>query len=127
MAYAIGLEGPIVPCGLSEDDTDTTAYNETDPCTLCHLWQTISNIINFITFDLALPAAALLFIVAGILFVVSGGDEKKLDLAKTIFKNVVIGLVIIFCSWLLIDTLVKTIAGDLQGIIGPWSDFPKCD
>jgi type IV secretory pathway VirB2 component (pilin) len=118
LAYAIGFEGPIVPCG-----TESNPEN----CTLCHLWELISNIINFITLNLALPVAAVLFIVAGIIFIVAGDNEEKINLAKTIFKNTVIGLVIIFCSWLLVDTLVKTIAGNLQKIIGAWNDFPKCD
>jgi len=123
-AYAGIHKGPIVPCGLSEN-SDKTAYNETDPCTLCLLWQTISNIINFISFNLSLPVAALLFIIAGILFVVAGSDEKKVDLAKTIFKNTVIGLVIIFCSWLLIDTLFKTLV-DTNVITWAWNSFPTC-
>ncbi len=115
-AYAGIHKGPIVPCG-----TDTNS----EACTLCHLWELASNIINFISFNLSLPVAVLLFIVAGILFIIAGSDEKKVDLAKTIFKNTVIGLVIIFCSWLLIDTLFKTLV-DTNVITWAWNDFPTC-
>ena len=108
----------LVPCGTEADP---------EACTLCHLWELISEIINFISFSLAIPVAVLLFVIAGILFVVSGGNEQRTGLARTIFTNTIIGLVIIFCSWLLIDTLVKTIAGDLKGIIGAWNDFPTCE
>ncbi len=93
-------------------------------CTLCHLWQMGSNIINFITFNLAIPAAILLFVAAGILFIVSGGSEDKVTKAKTIFTNTVIGLLIIFCSWLLIDTLFNTIA--TGAFSGAWNNFPTC-
>jgi len=112
--------GPIVPCG-SKGQSD---------CTLCHLWELASNIINFISFNLAIPIATLLFIVAGILFLTSGGNEQRVGLAKSIFTNVVIGLLIIFCSWLLIDTLLKTLANPdtTSGtkIKYSWNHFPRC-
>jgi len=107
----------LVPCGGPTQS----------PCTLCHLWQLGSNIINFLTFSLAIPAAALLFVAAGVIFLVSGGNEYKLTKAKTIFTNTVIGLLIVFCSWLLIDTLIKTIATtstETGVIIWSWNDFP---
>lgn len=119
MVYAGFVTDPIVPCG-----------GETQPdCTLCHLWNLASNIINFITFNLSIPLATLLFVAAGVIFLTSGGSEEKAGLAKSIFTNTVIGLVIIFCSWLLIDTLVKSLAnpGTQPGvIIWFWNQFPSC-
>ncbi len=124
IADAIGLEGPIVPCGTSEDPED---------CTLCHLWELASNIINFVSFNLAIPIAAFLFIIAGVLFLISGGNEERVKLARSIFTNVVIGLVIIFASWLLVDTFVKTLVSQSfettkdKKIYYSWNDFPKCE
>jgi len=106
---------PIVPCGTKASPSS---------CTLCHLWHLASNIINFISFNLAIPIATLLFVVAGILFLTSGGNEQRVGLAKSIFTSVVIGLLIIFCSWLLIDTLLKTIASGTFS--GAWNVFPVC-
>ncbi|MBL7053449.1 MAG: hypothetical protein ISS02_02230 [Candidatus Portnoybacteria bacterium] len=110
-AYAGIHTGPIVPC--------------TDDCTLCDLWHLGSNIINFISFNLAIPVAGALFIVSGVIFLVSGGDENKITLARTIFTNTIIGLFIIMCSWLLVDTLIKTIA--TSTISGAWNTFPICN
>jgi uncharacterized membrane protein len=111
---------PIVPCGREGQPA----------CTLCHLWHLASNIINFISFNLAVPLAILLFVAAGIVFLTSGGSEEKVSLAKSIFTNTVIGLVIIFCSWMLIDTLLKNIAnpGFTQAgeIVWFWNEFPSC-
>ena len=107
--------GPIVPCGGTDQPE----------CNLCHLWNLGSNIINFISFNLAIPAAAFLFVVAGAFFLTSGGNQDRVDRARTIFTNTVIGLTIIFCSWLLIDTLLKTIA--VGSFIGGWNDFPTCN
>jgi len=107
---------PIVPC--------------TDDCTLCDLWHLASNIINFLSFNLAIPMAVLLFIAAGIIFLTSAGSEEKVALARSIFTNTVIGLVIIFCSWMLIDTLIKSIATsgttEAWDVVYFWNEFPSC-
>ena len=52
--YAGIHTGPIVPCGGSGQSS----------CTLCHIWNLASNIINFISFNLAIPIATLLFVAA---------------------------------------------------------------
>jgi len=107
------ITGEIVPCK--------------GDCNLCHLWQLASNVINFISFNLAIPLAALLFIAAGIIFLTSAGSEQKITLARSIFINTAIGLTIIFCSWLLIDTLIKTIANPDTVIYWAWNKFPNCN
>lgn len=112
--------GPIVPCGTAT----------TPDCTLCHLWELGSNIINFITFNLSVSVAIMLFIVAGVFFLFSGGDESKVTRARNIMTNTVIGLLIIFTSWLLVDTTLKTLANGMTGpgfiIKYSWNAFPTC-
>ncbi|MAF20855.1 MAG: hypothetical protein CMI55_04230 [Parcubacteria group bacterium] len=95
-----------------------------DPCTLCHLWELGDKIIKFITIQLVLPIAGLLFVVAGGIFLFSGGNEQRVALAKSIFYNTVVGLLIVFVSWLLIDTLFKTIASGTFKTI--WNEIPIC-
>lgn len=114
------ITDPIVPCG-----------GETQPdCTLCHIWHLASNIINFISFNLAIPLATLLFVAAGVVFLTSGGNQEKVALARSIFTNTIIGLVIIFASWLLIDTLIKSIATsgttEAWDVVYFWNEFPTC-
>ena len=124
--FLVGLVGinsaqaGIVPCGTAENP---------DPCKLCHLWLLASKVINFISFTLAIPIAILLFVAAGVLFMISGGNENRITLAKSIFTNTIIGIVIIFLAWLIVDTLLKSIAGsgnEATQIIGAWNSFPAC-
>jgi len=119
LAYA-GLIDTIVPCGREG----------TPVCDLCHLWELASNIINFISFNLALPLAVFLFVISGLILLFSGGVEERIKLAKSIFTNVIIGIAIIFVSWLFIDTLIKTIATEETGvgykIKWSWNVFPTC-
>jgi hypothetical membrane protein len=105
----------LVPCGTSEHP---------EPCTLCHLWQLASNVINFLIFNLAVPATILLFLASGLIFLTSAGSEERIKLAKKIFTNTVIGIFIVFCSWLIIDTLLKSVAkGEFYEA---WNKFPQC-
>ena len=124
------LIGFLLLCGLFGTNLVTAAFVTdpivpcTDDCTLCHLWELASNIINFLSFNLAIPMAVLLFVAAGIMFLISGGNQEKVALARSIFTNTIIGLVIIFASWMLIDTLLKTIA--IEAFSGAWNVFPTC-
>ncbi len=112
---AVGYNGPLVPCGTSKNPED---------CTICHLWKLISNIINFISFNLAIPVAAFLFIVAGVIFLTSGGNQNRVGLARSILTNTIIGIAIIFVSWIFIDSLLKTVAKN--EFVGAWNEFPTC-
>ncbi len=123
LVYAGFVSGPIVPCG--RDANDNGQIDDSEKCDLCDLWHLASNIINFISFNLAIPAAALLFVAAGVIFLISGGSEEKVALARSIFTNAVIGLVIIFTSWMLIDTLLKTLV-DTSVFTWAWNSFPTC-
>ena len=114
-ALAFGDWLPLVPCGRSD----------TEPCTICHLWQLISNVINFLIYDIAVPGGVILIVIAGVIFITSTGNEERIKLAKKIIYNTVLGLVIVFTAWLIIDTLLKSIAAD--EFWGAWNKFPKCD
>jgi len=52
-----------------------------------------------------------LAIYAGYLWMSSGGDEEKVESAKKILRNAVIGLVIILCSWAIATFLISKLGG----------------
>lgn len=98
-------KGGLVPCGRQSDDPDTP-LNECCPCTLCHFFVLIKKIIDFLTIDIAFPLLALMITAGGIMYLTSGGDPKRLNTAKTILKNAAIGVLIILCAWVIVDTLI---------------------
>ncbi|HWO07004.1 MAG TPA: hypothetical protein VNM40_00285 [Candidatus Paceibacterota bacterium] len=99
-----GIPARIVPC----DGID---------CEVCHLATLAQNLLNAGIF-IFIFIAAMLFAYAGFLYLTNEaiGEQQR---ARSIFKNVAIGLVILLSAWLIIDTLMKTV---LKGDFGPWND-----
>jgi len=84
-------------------------------CGLCDFFSLVVNIFAFIAFRLAPPVAGLLIVFAGALFLVSGGSEERISQAKKIFVNVVIGLIFVFASWLIVNSIIRVIGKSVQG------------
>ena len=106
------LWAQIVPCGGTGKDA----------CTLCHLFILVVNIAKFIAFTLTPPIAALLFFYGGVRYVVSGGSEQNVTAARQIITKTVIGLVLIYTAWIVINLVSTTVAGPSIGWVrtGDW-------
>jgi hypothetical protein len=111
----------IVPCG--------TRAGNTEPCTLCHLYNLAKNILDFLLFWLALPIAVLVLLGGGILLLVSTGNPSTIQRGKDAMQNAVIGLIIAFAAWIIINTILATLGFiTFQGTGGPadWFEAPTC-
>ncbi|MFH0852711.1 MAG: hypothetical protein V1845_03900 [bacterium] len=112
-------QGRIVPECIGTD-------GKAGPCELCDFFKLLKNIFNFIAFNLAPPLAGFLFLLAGFFFLTSGGSEDQAKRAKKIFTDTVIGLVIIFTSWLIVNSIIQIIGKNVDGFQKEtWYDF-KC-
>jgi hypothetical protein len=105
-AFAAGL----VPCG---------GQGEPD-CQPCHIFAGFSNVINFIVFQLT-PAAAAVMILASGVVLLFGGSESARTMGKKMFTSAIIGLIIVYSSWLIVNTIITTLArGADGGIMTTW-------
>jgi hypothetical protein len=86
-------------------------------CSVCDLANLAQNVLNTAIY-LAVFLSAVLFAWAGWEALTAAGSAEKVGHARTIFGNVVLGLVIILAGWLVIDTLMKTMT---NGSFGPWN------
>jgi type IV secretory pathway VirB2 component (pilin) len=89
----------LVPCGGSGQD----------PCKLCHLFVLFDNIVKFVLFDIVPPIAILMVVIGGVMFFAAVGDPAKIGKATSLLTAVVIGLVIIYGAWLLINLFFSLI------------------
>jgi len=71
--------------------------------------------------------ALLMFIYGGLWMIISQGNSQEIEKAKTILKNAVIGLVIVFTSWSIINFTIRafTLNGDLDLGGKPWYELAK--
>jgi len=89
-----------------------------DNCGWNELMTLINTVITFILTKLALPIAAVMFAVAGIMLLTSGGDPGKKTKAKELFSGVAIGLVIIAAAWLIVHTILSMLGYVDAGFFG---------
>lgn len=94
-------------------------------CTLCDAWQLADNIINFLLQGVAIPILTITLIWGGFLWVTSGTSPDNIKKGKTIMTNGLIGILIAFCGWLIVDTIIKSLASGGE-IVGAWSTMPEC-
>jgi hypothetical protein len=83
---------------------------------LCDLINTGINIVYFAMSVAIFILAPILFIVGGIMMMVSGGNPDMLSKGRKALIDTAIGLVIVLCSYLIINTIVTTF--QINGIGG---------
>jgi hypothetical protein len=103
-AWAFSCAGPLVPCGIGDQN----------PCKPCHFFEGFANLTKFIVFCLTPPAAVLMILISAF-FLVFGGNESARTAGKKIFTNTIIGLVIVYASWVIINTIIIVFATGVEG------------
>ena len=91
-------------------------------CQLCNVMRAVNNIISFL-FYLGTIIAVLLFIYAGAKMMMAGGDSGAVSEAKNIFWNIIIGVVIMLCAYLVVDTVLKSVLSGNAQRYGPWNEI----
>ena len=123
----------VVPCGIDKDGSGKLDWNER--CTLCDLIVGIKKI-----FDYGIKTIAIITIAcatfAGVMYVVSSGNESAMESAKNFLKASLIGLAVVLGAWVIVNTTIvwlmptKT-ATDSEGFLGiektSWYNFNEID
>ncbi len=102
----VALAAELVPCQGAVD------------CNLCTFDQLIQNIINF-AIGLSIPLAAIMFSYAGWLYFSNRENTSQIEKAHKIFTSVLIGFCIAIAGWLIVQTVLKTLAPGYQS----WTTF----
>ena len=109
-------ESGLVPCG-----------NDGTPCTLCHLFIGIKNIIEWGR-NILIVAALVAIVIGGILYIISAGNSKMMEMGKNAVKQALWGVVIVLGAWVIVNTTLLVIGLNLSGDLKAtsWYDF-TCD
>jgi len=100
--------------GILPKPTGSAIGCASDNCGNYSLNDFVSLGINVAQFMLGIVGslALLFFIYGGIKMIIAAGASDKIEEAKNIIKNAVIGLVIVFVSWTIINFTYKALMGD---------------
>jgi len=80
-------------------------------CTFGDIMPTISGIINWVII-IAVSISAIMFAYAGFLYMTAQGDLGQMKKGRDIFKNVVIGFVIMLSAWLIVTLVLNTLINE---------------
>ncbi|MFA4818179.1 MAG: pilin [Parcubacteria group bacterium] len=109
----------LVPCGRN---TGTAA--EMAPCTLCHLIIGFQRLVQYGMYMVATLALVGIFF-AGVMYMVSTGDENMMTQAKGFLKVSLIGFSVVIGGWLIVNVTVWVLGAkaDLGIGITSWNKF----
>jgi hypothetical protein len=115
-----GYWGPIVSCSGEYSVTGSSASASSGslpPCkNLCDLINTTINAI-YLAMSVALfILAPILFVVGGIMIMISGANPEMLSRGKKTLIDTLIGLIIVLCSYLIVNTVITALK--INGIGG---------
>jgi membrane-anchored glycerophosphoryl diester phosphodiesterase (GDPDase) len=86
---------------------------EGDSTELCKFTKNIKNVL----YNIAITIVIIGWVVAGILYLTSMGDQTKMGIAKSAFKAAIIGTVIVVLAWTATNLIADTLkpGGLIQG------------
>jgi len=116
--------GGLVPCGREWNDLNTP-WNDKAPCNFCHLVILASLIINFLM-ELVILISILALVVAGLIYVKTGGDSSLITAAKQNVNKILYGFVIVFIAWAIINLIMILLGFNDPIGDGSWKIF-SCD
>jgi len=93
-------QAPLVRCGTGSG-----------MCTLCDLVTLIDRLVHYLLFYITLPVCVVALIIAGVVLMTAQGNEQKIAQGKNVFKFGILGILIAFTAWLIVNLILATLAG----------------
>jgi hypothetical protein len=124
MLLAVGIAGLALPSSaqLVAPCTGTAPGVEGTICTFCDLLATGQNVLNFAIFDIAAVLLGIGVVYGGILLMVSGGNEELRRRGLDALRRAVYGFVIVFCAWVIVNTIINAFAEPSAFPWWPWNE-----
>ncbi|MCC7436755.1 hypothetical protein IT402_02695 [Candidatus Nomurabacteria bacterium] len=81
-------------------------------CTFSDVLRTINNFITFLITTLFIPTLVLLFMFAGVKYILAQGNPSKVANLKKMIMNIIIGMLLVLCAWLIVKVILTTLVRD---------------
>lgn len=115
MDAAQSVERGIFTEGLT---TECMAFGD---CKTCDIFKVVENVFSF-AFQIVGIIAVFVIFIGGITYIRSGGNEETAGKAKKIIAAAVIGTLVVFSAWIIINTILNMTGFNIGGTW--WS--PSC-
>jgi len=93
-------------------------------CTICDFFDTLARIYNFLVINIATPLAVLSITIGAAVMIVSAGNPNIHGLGKKILYAAIIGLVLVYLSWIIINTILSSLGFQLGSWWNPHLSCP---
>ncbi|MDO8240638.1 MAG: pilin [Candidatus Moranbacteria bacterium] len=114
LAPANNAAGGLVPCGNGGVET---------ACTLCHFVIGFQNLVNFML-KLVITMGFVGIFAAGVMYIISAGDDKMMGSAKSALTASLIGFGIVMGAWLIVNVTIWALGANIGVATGQnWYDF----
>ena len=87
-------------------------------CTTCDLFETGQRVIYFIMTLALFVFGPIMVTIGGVMMLISGGNEDRFTSGKKMATGAVIGILIALAAFLIVNTLIATIAQRITGLEG---------
>ncbi len=88
-----------------------------DTCDFNDVLRLINNLITFLITTIFIPIVILLFMYAGYRYLTAGGNPAKIVNIKKMVRNIIVGMLLVLCSWLIVKTIVTVVVKDQDGAL----------
>lgn len=86
-----------------------------DTCSFEDILQLANNLIVFLIKTLFIPIIIILFMYAGYKYITAGGNPSKVANLKKMIGHIVVGMLLVLCSWLIVKTVITILTSDEIG------------
>jgi hypothetical protein len=120
-----GKEGKCCASTTITADGEIRCEIEGEPCQLCHLFVLFDRIVDFLLFRIVPPLAILMLVIAGTMYILAYleviGNPNWIVQAKSLIYSVLIGVIIIYGAWVLVNFFLQIIGvQDWTGLEKGW-------
>jgi len=108
---SLSLAAGLVPCGTRDNPR---------MCTGCDMVSLIQNIISML-FKYSIVIGAIFIMIAGFNMMFAAGNAGKVALAWKGIKAVIVGIVIIFSAWIIVNTVILYFSKGYPELQSSWN------
>ena len=117
-ALATDVEQGLVSCGNDIDHSGSIEPGEA--CGLCHLFQLVNNILNWVLFVIIPIIAPIFIVIGGIYLLIARGSPEMFNKGKSVLTATSIGLIIVYTAYVLLSTVLTFLGVANWTGLGTW-------